>query len=117
MFKVNGTTIMMSIGDTGSVTITATGHTFTDEDRAIFTVKNASGVVVKEGYFEMEDGSFTVDFANADTDGLKAGTYSWDVRYVINPYYDDDDRIIDGDEVITPNQPMALQLVNVVGEV
>ena len=51
------------------------------------------------------------------TDSLAAGTYQWDVRYVIHPYYDDDGNIVNGDQVITPHQPMEMQLLNVVGEV
>jgi hypothetical protein len=39
------------------------------------------------------------------------------VRYIIHPYYDDSGNIVDGDQVITPRQPMELQLLQVVGEV
>ena len=64
-----------------------------------------------------ENKGFTVQFANSDTGDLAAGTFSWDVRYIIHPYYDEAGNIIDGDQVITPKTPMELQLLQVVGEV
>ena len=119
MFDVNGYTITLSRGDTGAIKFTAeTEYTFADRDRALFSIKNAVGDMVKQQAFAIdEDKSFIVAFYNTDTDKLAAGSYSWDVRYVINPYYDDAGKIIDGDQVITPRQPMELQLLQVVGEV
>jgi hypothetical protein len=58
-----------------------------------------------------------VSFYNADTDTLAAGAYTWDVRYIIHPNYEDAGNIVDGDQVITRQQPMELQLLQVVGEV
>ena len=119
MFGVNGYTISLSRGDTGAIKFTAdTTHTFESEDRALFSVKNAIGEVVKQAAFELDENkAFVVSFFNADTDNLAAGTYSWDVRYIIHPYYDTSGNIIDGDQVITPRQPMEMQLLQVVGEV
>ena len=119
MFGVNGYTITMSRGDTGAIKFTAdTDHTFETEDRALFSIKNAIGEVVKQQAFELDENkAFVVTFFNADTDTLAAGSYSWDVRYIIHPYYDAAGHIIDGDQVITPRQPMEMQLLQVVGEV
>lgn len=119
MFNVDGYVITLSRGDTGAIKITAeTPYTFASNDRALFSVKNAVGEVVKQSAYEMDENkSFVVPFFNADTDSLAAGTYSWDVRYVINPYYDDTGAIVDGDQVITPRQPMEMQLLQVVGEI
>ena len=119
MFSIQGYNIVLSRGDTGAVKITAdTDYEFTSNDRALFSVKNAIGEVVKQAAFAIdENNAFTVTFFNADTDSLSAGTYSWDVRYIINPYYDSDGNIVNGDQVITPRQPMDMQLLNVVGEV
>lgn len=119
MFGVNGYVITLSRGDTGAIKFTAsTSHTFDEVDRALFSVKNAIGEVVKQQAFEIDENkAFVVTFFNADTDNLSAGTYSWDVRYILHPYYDDNGNIIDGDQVITPRQPMDLQLLQVVGEV
>ena len=119
MFGVNGYVITLSRGDTGAIKFTAqTDYTFESVDRALFSVKNAIGEVVKQAAFALDENkSFVVSFFNADTDNLAAGAYSWDVRYIIHPYYDDEGNIIDGDQVITPRQPMELQLLQVVGEV
>lgn len=119
MFKVDGFTITMSRGDTGAIKFTAdTDYTFTANDRALFSIKNAVGEVVKLVASALDETkSFTVTFFNSDTDSLAAGSYSWDVRYIINPYYDSNGNIIDGDQVITPRQPMSLTLLQVVGEV
>lgn len=119
MFNVDGFTISLSKGDTGAIKFKAnTSYTFAAEDRALFSIKNAVGEVVKQSAFELDnEKSFIVTFFNADTDNLNPGAYLWDVRYIINPYYDSQGRIIDGDQVITPKQPMELQLLQVVGEV
>lgn len=119
MFGVNGYTITLSRGDTGAIKFIAdTDYSFTSDDRALFSIKNGIGEVVKQEAFAIDaDRSFVVAFYNHDTDSLAAGSYSWDVRYVIHPYYDGNGNIIDGDQVITPRQPMEMQLLNVVGEV
>lgn len=119
MFGVEGYVITLSRGDTGAIKFTAdTDHTFDPVDRALFSIKNAIGEMVKQQAFEIDENkSFVVSFFNADTDNLAAGVYSWDVRYIIHPYYDDNGNIIDGDQVITPRQPMTMQLLQVVGEV
>lgn len=118
MFQVEDFTITMSRGDTGSVVIKATGHTFNAEDRAVFTVKSPEGTVVKRGAYSIDGaGRFTVSFLNAETDYLAAGNYTWDVRYVIHPYYDGEGNIVDGDQVITPKMPMTLVLLPAVGNI
>ena len=119
MFDVDGYVITLSRGDTGAIKFTAdTDYTFESNDRALFSVKNAIGEVVKQIAFPLDENkSFAVTFYNRDTDSLSAGTYQWDVRYIINPYYDAQGNIIDGDQVITPRQPMELQLLQVVGEI
>ena len=118
MFGVNGYVITLSRGDTGAIKYTAkTDHVFDEIDRALFSIKNAVGDMVKQMAYELDENkSFVVSFFNSDTDNLAAGSYSWDVRYIIHPYYDASGKIIDGDQVITPNQPMEMQLLQVVGD-
>ena len=119
MFGVNNFVITLSRGDTGSIKFIAnTDYTFSADDRALFSIKNAVGGVVKQAAFALDnDKSFTVTFFNSDTDTLAGGTYSWDVRYIIHPYYDAAGNIVNGDQVITPRQPMEMQILQVVGEV
>lgn len=117
MFTVQGTTITLSRGDTGSIDITASGYTFGSDDRALFSVKDRFGTVVIQHEYEMTENAFTVTFYNSDTDTLTPGAYTWDVRYVVNPAYDTEGKIVDGDQVITPNLPMKLELLTTVGEI
>lgn len=124
MFNVVGYNINLSRGDTGAIKVKATAtlngepYTFAQNDRALFSIKNAqTGEIVKEKVAEMENNDFIVNFFNADTDSLSPGDYQWDVRYVINPYYNAEGRIIDGDQVITPKEPQNMKLLTVVGDV
>lgn len=123
MFSVDGYNINLSRGDTGAMKVKATAtlngepFTFGENDRALFSIKNGQGEVVKEKIAAMENNEFTVYFLNADTDSLSPGPYSWDVRYIINPYYDASGRIVNGDQVITPKEPQTMQLLTVVGDV
>lgn len=123
MFKVEGYNIILSRGDTGAMKVKATAtlngesFTFGEDDRALFSIKNGQGEIVKEKVAELVNNEFTVYFLNADTDSLSPTNYSWDVRYIIHPYYDANGRIIDGDQVITPKEPMSMNLLTVVGDV
>lgn len=122
MFKIENGQILLSIGDTAAFTVTArTDYQFTEDDRALFTVKDGAGEVILERVYaldtELGNGVFRVQLSNSDTDSLAAGVYSWDVRYVLHPYYDTNGRIIDGDQVITPKDPQNLTLKVTVGEV
>lgn len=117
MFSVNGYTIDLHRGDTGTIGITATGYTFGPDDRAVFTVKDLYGNVVKQGIYALDNNRFEVAFANGDTDQLETGLYEWDVRYVVNPVYDENDNIISGDAVATPKDPMDLRLRRTVGKI
>ena len=123
MYKVEDYTISLSRGDTGALRVLATAtlegqpFTFSADDRALFSIKSAQGEIVMQKQCEMTNNAFTVYFLNADTDSLAPGSYSWDVRYIINPYYDDNGKIIDGDQVITPKEPMSMALLTVVGDV
>lgn len=118
MFVVRGTTIELHRGDTGVIGITATGYTFGNNDRALFTLKSKSGGVVKQGIYAMENNRFQVEFVNADTDSLESGEYEWDVRYIVNPQYDPETgRIVDGDGVATPIDPSECKIRRTVGQI
>lgn len=101
MFEVrDGTQITISRGDTGALKIkinavradTGDPYIFGERDRALFTIKSNNGDILKQKAYQVdENGEFIVVFLNADTQNFPAGTnYSWDVRCVINPYYDTD---------------------------
>lgn len=120
MFKIdtNGN-ISLSVGDTASFTVAATGYTFGEDDRALFTIRDAAGQIIMENYYALDgdtNGEFLVQIHNEDTDRLTPGAYSYDVRYIIGPYWEGG-RIVDGDQVITPKAAATFQLLSVVGEV
>lgn len=69
---------------------TGESYTFGERDRALFSIKSGGGTIVKQKAYPIVNNRFTVVFFNADTDKLAPGGYTWDVRYVINPYYQDD---------------------------
>lgn len=123
MYSVTGYEIRLSRGDTGALKVKATAtldgqpFSFGSDDRALFSIKNAQGQIVKEKVAELENNNFVVYFLNADTDSLAPGPYQWDVRYIIHPYYDSEGKIVNGDQVITPKEPQTMQLLTVVGEV
>ena len=117
MFNVDGFKINLHRGDTGTIGITATGYTFGPNDRALFTVKDKNGTIVKQGIYPMVNNRFEVRFLNGDTDYLDSGLYEWDVRYVVEPVYDEEGKIVDGDAVATPKDPMDLNLWRTVGQI
>lgn len=176
MFNVEGTTITLSRGDTGALRIKAnatradTGEPFTfgERDRALFSIKNGN-TLVREKAYPMVNNAFVVVFTNQDTQNLQAGSgYTWDIRYSINPYYEEEPpegpwpdyseltfpvtkntkcmhggtyyiakqdipsseewtqghwffadyrHPADGAQIITPNTPMGMNMLNVVGEI
>lgn len=123
MFNVDGYTITLSRGDTGALKVNATAtlageaFTFGENDRALFSIKNANGEVIVQKAYQMTDNSFVVYFMNADTESLSPGSLSWDVRYIIHPYYDESGKVVNGDQVITPKLPQTMNLLTVVGDV
>ena len=120
MFNMDTDTgaIDMHRGDTGVVGITITGYTFAEDDRVVFTLKSPDGKIVKEGVYELDNGRFEVVFMNDETDYLDPGSgYVWDVRCVVNPIYDNAGKIINGDKVGTPKDPIPLNLRTTVGQV
>lgn len=128
MFNVEGTVITISRGDTGALRIhanatrrdTGTAYTFGENDRAVFSIKDNRGNLCRQKAYTLTNNAFVVVFTNQDTENLEAGGgYTWDVRYAINAYFDDEQRqhVVDGDQVITPNTPMNMNMLQVVGEI
>lgn len=128
MFNVNYETgeITMNVGDTGSFEVEAhrdDGVDWTADDRATLTIRDNQGNSVLERDYaldseELGNGVIGIEFRNADTDDWEPGSYTWEMRYVVNPYYDEDDKIIDGDIVRTPGvngngEPMPMTLKQV----
>ena len=99
MFNVNTETgaITMHAGDTGAFKVRAarkSGEPWTEDDRMLFTVKNASGEIVIQRFYRLDDdeglgnGVVEIQFHNNDTDKLAPGSYTTERRYDVNPYWD-----------------------------
>lgn len=112
MFAVDSTSgaIEMNVGDTGAFLIAGTrddGEDFTEDDRAVFTIKNSNGEIVMMRIYSLDNdddignGVFLVEFHNNDTDTWDPGSYTYEVRWVVNPYYEGT-KIVNGDFVNTP---------------
>lgn len=101
MFAVNLETmeITMHQGDTGSFKVGATrknGEAWTEDDRALFTVRNQQGEAVMMRYYRLDDqydlgnGKILVEFHNDDTDQWEPGAYSTELRFDVSPVWDGD---------------------------
>jgi hypothetical protein len=101
MFKLKGTGIIMSRGDTGAMTISTDGYSFAAEDRADFCVRDESGGIVIHHVYPIIDNRFTVAFRNEDTEGLEPGEYSWEARFLVHPYYDGAGTIVNANQIVS----------------
>lgn len=99
MFNVDLTSgaITMHAGDTGAFKVHATrksGTDWTDDDRMLFTIRNANGEIVLQRFYRLDDdeglgnGVVEIQFHNNDTDQWTPGVYSTERRYDVNPYWD-----------------------------
>lgn len=117
MFKANGNRILISRGDTGVLTFTASGAELTENDRAVFTIRRRNGGMVMEKIAVPEGNKVHIPFTNEETQGLREGNYQWDIRYALDAVLDSAGRVTDGREVITPMRPGVLTIEKVVGSI
>ena len=103
----NNSAITMHKGDTGAYYVNLTrssGEAFGENDRALYTVKQGANIIIEREYAlndeTLGNGRFLIAFRNSDTDTLAAGSYSTEIRVVINPIRSDG-KIVDGDVVRT----------------
>lgn len=96
-FDNNTCAITMHQGDTGSKWIHATresGTDWTDDDRCLFTVRNANGEIVMQRLYRLDDqwgagnGWYLMEFHNNDTDTWPTGIYNTEWRYDVTPLWD-----------------------------
>ena len=86
----------MHRGDTGSFKIHATrqtGTSWTDDDRMLFTVRDATSRIVMQRFYRLDDqwdlgdGVVLVEFHNNDTDQWANGMYAMELRFDIDPVW------------------------------
>lgn len=131
MFDINTQTgaVILSKGDTASFEVEAIredGLPFTADDRAVFSIYMSGSPVIERIYTLDNDedetlgnGVFRVELTNADTDSLAPGDYTWEVRYAVTAYIDQETgRVVSGDAIDTPGidgkgEPMSFTLKQV----
>ena len=93
-FNKNTCAITLHKGDTGSKWIHATresGTAWTEDDRCLFTIKDAQGEIVMQRIYRLDDqwgagnGYFLMEFHNNDTDEWTSGQYATEWRYNVDP--------------------------------
>lgn len=132
MFQVDYDTgaIEISKGDTGSFELEAIREdrqAWGENDRAVFTVRGASGENVIERVYRLDsetpgNGVIVIEFHNEDTDQLDPGTYTWEMRFVAGQYTDSEGKIINGNFIRTPGidgngDPMPLIIKSVQADI
>ena len=115
MFNIEEKTgaVTLSQGDTGSYEIEAEredGEAWTENDRATWCLKAGDEVIWERIYRldnpeddeTLENGVIRIEFTNAQTKALAAGSYTWEMRFAIGAYFNTGGRVISGNGVDTP---------------
>ncbi len=84
-------------GDTGSFTVPAL-ITSGESKIAVFSIFNNEKRVWQKEVPVIND-LVTVEFTHEDTRDFPIGSFYWDIKIYINPQYDEDGLLINGDEV------------------
>jgi len=89
--------IRMNRGDTGSFKVGSSresGTAWTDDDRMLFTIKNAQGEIMIQRIYRLDDqyglgdGKVLIEFHNDDTDTWDPGQYTMELRFDVAPIWD-----------------------------
>ena len=89
--------IKMNSGDTGSFFVGSereSGTAWTENDRALFTIKNQQGEVMLQRFYRLDDqwgvgdGVILIEFHNDDTDTWDPGQYSVELRFDVSPVWE-----------------------------
>lgn len=89
--------IKMNRGDTGSFKVGSSresGTAWTEDDRMLFTIKNAQGEIMIQRIYRLDDqyglgnGKVLIEFHNDDTDTWDPGQYTTELRFDVAPIWD-----------------------------
>ena len=89
--------IKMNRGDTGSFKVGSSresGTAWTEDDRMLFTIKNAQGEIMIQRIYRLDDqyglgdGKVLIEFHNNDTDTWDPGQYTMELRFDVAPIWD-----------------------------
>lgn len=115
MFDVDGYSIRMKRGETGAVKFRFIGYNFAAGDRVIFHVRQGDVTIYKDEYTPDNDKSITVYFLHSTTQNIPAGSYTYDLIFVLGPYRDESGAITDGDQVLYPYDSQSLVIESSAG--
>lgn len=117
MFKLIGTTLKITQGDTGELEVTATGATFGSSAKAQLTVTDRAKTQVLQKIVDITNNVATFEFDTADTAELDEGVYLWELRFVDGATVTEG-VITAGTYIGTPHDgPMTLQIIDALGDI
>lgn len=116
MFKLIGTTLKITQGDTGTLTVNVTGATFGSDDRVQLTVADKDKNVLLQKVAEFDGNEAEFEFENADTADIEKGVYLWELRFVKDATVTGD-VITGGSDIETPYESMTLQIIDALADI
>jgi len=116
MFKLIGTTLKITQGDTGTLTVNVTGATFGSDDRVQLTVADKDKNILLQKVAEFDGNEAEFEFENADTADIEKGVYLWELRFVKDATVTGD-VITGGSDIETPYESMTLQIIDALADI
>lgn len=120
MFCASSGQIVLTAGDTGVIGFEAAegGYIPTENDRAIFTVRDKVGGrrLIEKTVQPDAQGVTRVPFMAEDTAKLKPCGYVWDIRFALEAKEDGSGNVTEYREMITPMEPGVLWVLPAIGE-
>lgn len=96
MIRLAQRRLIIPRGDTGQFSIPALNQEA--NAIAVFSIFNERERIWTHEY-AIENGMITIRFEHEDTRDLPLGKYFWDIKIYVNPRYNENGLLIDGDEV------------------
>lgn len=117
MFKLIGTTLKITQGDTGRLEITVTGVTLGSGTKAQLTITDPEKTVKIKKIADFISNVAVFEFATADTANQPEGDYLWELRVVEGATVADGE-ITAGTDICTPfEKPMPLRIIDALGDI
>lgn len=111
MVKLDGTTLIVTQGDTANLLTTLTGITYVSGDMGELTFAGKDGTVLMRKTASITNSSMTFALAHADTKDIPEGDYEWELRIVTGATVTDG-KIVSGTDWIAPyEKPQPLRIV------
>ena len=117
MFKLIGTTLKITQGDTGRLGITVTGVILASGTKAQLTITDLEKAVKIQKIADFSSNAAVFTFATADTAEMPEGNYLWELRIVEGATVTEG-MITAGTDICTPfEKPMPLCIIDALGDI